>query len=153
MSVPVAPGEQNRHLQQCICTTTWVKRFLGLSAPGSEKLEWELNMGLPTNLLERKKAHKHKQISGIVPGLGGWQKFVYHIKLCVFFWGGGVIPYGGEKHINKFPPKSRDNPMEYLFTCFFLSVFFLLPKVSVLDSLWMFLLGQEASGSFLKVRQ
>ena len=34
----------------------------------------------------------------IVPGLGGWQKFVY-----VFF---GVIPYGGKKHINKIPPQN-----------------------------------------------
>ena len=42
---------------------------------------------------------------GIVPGLGGCQKVVY-----IFF---RVIPYGGEKHINKIPPKipgqSREN--------------------------------------------
>ena len=38
----------------------------------------------------KKKTHKHKQICGIVPGLGGCQKFVY-----VFFF--RVIPYGGEK--------------------------------------------------------
>ena len=42
---------------------------------------------------------------GIVPGLGGCQKFVY-----VFFSGHSL---GGEKHINKIPPKipgqSREN--------------------------------------------
>ena len=36
----------------------------------------------------KEKTHKHKQICGIVPGLGGCQNVVY-----VFF---GVIPYGGE---------------------------------------------------------
>ena len=48
---------------------------------------------------------KSAQLCGIVPGLGGWQNVFY-----VFF---RVIPYGGEKHINKIPPKipgqSREN--------------------------------------------
>ena len=30
----------------------------------------------------------------------------------------------GEKHINKIPPKSRDNPMRSLFMCFFFVGFF-----------------------------
>ena len=38
----------------------------------------------------KKKAHKHKQICGIVPGLGGWQNFVY-----VFFFGSFLM---GEKN-------------------------------------------------------
>ena len=42
--------------------------------------------------------------------------------MCFF----GVIPYGEKKHINKNPPppKSRDNPLKILFTCFFLYEFF-----------------------------
>ena len=45
----------------------------------------------------KEKTHKHKQICGIVPGLGGCQKFVY-----VFFF--RVIPYGREKtHKQNYP--------------------------------------------------
>ena len=44
-----------------------------------------------------KKTHKHEQICGIVPGLGGCQ-----IMFMCFF---RVIPFGGEKHINRIPPK------------------------------------------------
>ena len=66
----------------------------------------------------KEKTHKHKQICGIVPGLGGCQKFVY-----VFFF--RVSPYGGEKHINKIPPQipgqSREN---YVYVFFSLCVFF-----------------------------
>ena len=52
------------------------------------------------------------------------------ILLMCFF---RVIPYGGEKtHINKIPPKSRDNPMKMLFTFFFfLCVFFITNKMSL----------------------
>ena len=57
------------------------------------------------------KSHKHKQIGEIIPGLGGWQTFV----CAVFFLGGRG---GGEKHINKIPRKSRDNPVRNLFMCF-----------------------------------
>ena len=49
---------------------------------------------------ERQKAHKHKQICGIVPRLGGCQKFVY---VCVFL---RVIPYGGEKTHKQNPLKN-----------------------------------------------
>ena len=66
---------------------------------------------------ERKKTQKHKQICGIVPGLRGCQHFIY-----VFF---GVIPYGGEKHINKIPPiisgQSRETSV---YVCFSSCVFF-----------------------------
>ena len=47
-------------------------------------------------------------------------------KLCVcffFFFSGHSL--GGEKHINKIPPKkSRDNPVKSLFMCFFFLLFF-----------------------------
>ena len=68
----------------------------------------------------KEKTHKHKQICGIVPGLGGCQKFVY-----VFFSGHSL---GGEKtHKQNSPPKSRDNPVKILFTCFVFYVFFFAP--------------------------
>ena len=63
-----------------------------------------------------KKTHKHKQICGSVPGLGGCQNFVY-----VFF---RVIPYGGgKKHIGKakIAGQSREN---------FVYVFFLYSGIS-----------------------
>ena len=61
---------------------------------------------------KEKKTHEHKQISGIVPGLGGWPNFVY-----VFFFVGS--PLMGEKNTyTKSPPKSRDNPVKFWFTCF-----------------------------------
>ena len=41
----------------------------------------------------KEQTHKHRQIWGIVPGLGGWPKYVYA------FW--GVLPYDEEKDINK----------------------------------------------------
>ena len=44
------------------------------------------------------KTHKHEQICGIVPGLGGRQNFVY-----VFF---RVIPYGGERTHKQNSPKN-----------------------------------------------
>ena len=46
------------------------------------------------------KTHKHKQICGIVPGLGGCQKLVY-----VFFFSGHSF-WGRKKHVNKIPPKN-----------------------------------------------
>ena len=66
---------------------------------------------MPRNL-ERKKTHKHKHICGIVPGMGGWQKFVY-----VFFSGHSL--WGRKTHKQNPPPKSRDNPVKILFMHFF----------------------------------
>ena len=43
-----------------------------------------------------------------------------------------VIPYGGEKHINKIPPKIPGQSRENFVYVFFLYVFFSLPKNSVL---------------------
>ena len=72
------------------------------------------------------KTHEHKQICGIVPGLGGWEIFVY-----VFLSGDSL--WGIEKYINKIPPpkkilgQSREN---FVYVFFVLFVFFLHPKVS-----------------------
>ena len=57
------------------------------------------------------KTHTHAQIWGLVPGLGGWQEFVY-----VFFW---VHSLWEKKHINKLPRKSWDHPMNMFFYVFF----------------------------------
>ena len=66
----------------------------------------------------KEKTHKHKQICGIVPGLGGCQKVVY-----VFFSGHSL--WGRRKHINKIPPKipgqSRENFVYVFF--FFMCIF------------------------------
>ena len=65
------------------------------------------------------KTHKHKQICGIVPGLGGVPKFC----LCVFFSAHSL--WGRKTHKQSPPPpKSRDNPVKILFTCFFFMCFF-----------------------------
>ena len=65
-----------------------------------------------------RKTHKHKQICGIVPGLGGCQNFVY-----VFFFGGSFLM--GEKNTwTKSPPKSRDNPVKNLWRVLFFMCFF-----------------------------
>ena len=59
---------------------------------------------------KERKTHKHKQICGIVPGLGGWQNFVY-----VFFPGHSLW---GRKTHKQNPPKSWDNPVKIWFLCF-----------------------------------
>ena len=70
-----------------------------------------------------KKTHKRKQIPGIVPGLGGWQSFVYAL-----FW--GVIPSEGEKRRTKYP----QNPVKVLFMCLFgLRWFVSLPNITLHD--------------------
>ena len=73
------------------------------------------------------KTHEHKQIWGIIPGLGEWQKFVC---LCFIFGGGGggVIPFHGRENTKKNTTKSRDNPVKCLFTYFFFSGFCSLPR-------------------------
>ena len=52
--------------------------------------------------------------------------------MCFF---SGHSLWGGEKHINKIPPKSRDNPVKILFTCCFLYVFFFLSETTSADTL------------------
>ena len=70
----------------------------------------------------KEKTHKHKHICGLVPGLGGCQKFVY-----VFFQ---VIPYGAEKKKKhkQNPPKIPGQSREIFVYVFFLYVFVFAPK-------------------------
>ena len=69
----------------------------------------------------KKKTHKHKQICGIVPGLGGYQKFVY----VFFFFFFRVIPYGGEKtHKQNSPQNSGTIPWKFCLRVFFFMCFF-----------------------------
>ena len=76
----------------------------------------------------KEKTHKQKQICGIVPGLGGCQNFAY---VFLFF---RVIPYGGEKHINKIPPKIPGQSREhFVYVCFSLCFFRSLDKRMLLD--------------------
>ena len=69
-----------------------------------------------SSLRGKEKTHKHKHIRGLAPGLSGSQNFVY-----VFFFP-VVIPYGGEKHINKIPPKIPGQSREKFVYVFFLYV-------------------------------
>ena len=62
----------------------------------------------------KEKTHKHKQIWDS-PGTGWVPAFCICVILSQSFW--------GEKHINKIPRKSRDNPAEILFMCFCLFCF------------------------------
>ena len=75
------------------------------NSPGTQSYFRRVCCRVPDPRSGKEKTHKHKQICGIVPGLGGCQNFV-----DVFF---GVIPYGEEKHINKVAPQipgqSREN--------------------------------------------
>ena len=73
-------------------------------------------------LLSAKEKHKHKQHCEIAPGLGGCQKLVY----VTFF---GVIPHGGEKHINKIPLKIPQIFCLCVCVCF-LRLLFSLPILS-----------------------
>ena len=68
------------------------------------------------NYSGKEKAYKHKQICGIVPGLGGCQNFVY-----VFF---GAFLMGRKTHKQshpKIPGQSREN---FVYGLFSLCVFF-----------------------------
>ena len=71
--------------------------------------------------LQERKHIDMKQTWGIVLGQGGWQ------KLCF----SGVICYGEEKHTNKIPRKSRDNPVNsvsvFILWCFSLPTILLSP--------------------------
>ena len=79
------------------------------------------------DLKHRERRKTHEQIQGVVPGLCGWQSFVF-VCVCVF----GVIPSGGEKeHINKFPKKYTPVKVclcQIMCFSFFLVLFFLLPR-------------------------
>ena len=73
---------------------------------------------------EKKHTHTHTQTQTNLrdcPGTGLAQKMC----LCVFL---GRSLWGRKTHKQKFPQKSRDNPVKILFACFFLYVFFSVPK-------------------------
>ena len=68
----------------------------------------------------KEKTHKHKQICGIVPGLGGCAKQLF-MCLCFFF----SFLMGEKKHINRIPPKIPGQSREHFVYVFFsLCVFF-----------------------------
>ena len=83
---------------------------------GSPRRSFYIN-GWTSEVQGKISTHKHQQICGIVPGLGGRQTLV----MC--FFGGGPSLWG-EKHINKIPQKilgqSREN---YVYVCFSFCVF------------------------------
>ena len=118
----------------------------GASAPGKERKKRHINWdparplqqefprsfgpGIPEESLKespgagsqhsgKEKTHKHKnKFAGLSRDWVG-AKILF---MCFFL---RVIPYGGEKHMNKIPPppKSRDNPVKCLFCFFSLCVF------------------------------
>ena len=76
----------------------------------------------------KEKTHKHKQIRGIVPGLGGCQNVVY-----VLFWGHSLWGRKRKKHINKVPPPkkiARQSRENFVYVSFSLCVFFCRSQVS-----------------------
>ena len=101
------------------------------SSPGIPPCTPSFPSSLHSSFSGKDKTHKHKQICGIVPGLGGWQKFVY-----VLFW---VIPYGGEEthkqNPSKIPRQSRENFVFFLFS--FCVLFVSILGNSGSGALWM----------------
>ena len=92
----------------CICTLL----VLSVSSCASGSATTGSGLQFP------KKAHKHKQIWGIMPRRGGWQNYHY-----VFSW---VIPYGEKTHKQNLQTIARQSHEN------FVSVFFLrfsLPKI------------------------
>ena len=67
-----------------------------------------------------RKTHKHRQICGIVPGLGGWQKFVHAFFRVIPIWGRKKNTQ--TKSPQKIPGQSRET---------FVYVFFSLKAVAV----------------------
>ena len=117
LKLPNAMRKCKKHSQETIAIALlcWrVKRLHAKSLDNRMSYTW----------FSGNKTHKQKQIRGIVPGLGGWQKLVY-----VIF---GVIPYGGEKHINKIPRESWIFLRRFCL-CVFSSVASLLPRFSMIS--------------------
>ena len=77
---------------------------------------------------------------GIVPGLGGCQKFVY-----VFFFGSFLM--GEKKHINKIPPKNPGQSRENFVYVFFFFMCFFTPQTGK-GTFWQKLKGSFYRGSF-----
>ena len=80
---------------------------------------WNNPGGISPTVREREKKHVNK-FAGLFRDWFGAR----NLFMCFF----RVIPYGGEKHINKIPPKIPGKSREKFVTCFFLYVFFSLPN-------------------------
>ena len=82
------------------------------------------NRRVSEGFIGEEKTNKHKQLFGIVPGMGGGQNC-----LCVPFLLGkkGNIYTKFKENLKKKPGQSRDNPVKHLFMCF-LFIGFSVPK-------------------------
>ena len=82
-----------------------------------------------TGFPQGKKTHKHKQICGIVPGLGGCQKFVY-----VFFCSGHFLWGEKKTHKQNSPKNPGTIPWKFSLRVFSLCVFLLPISIEHLNS-------------------
>ena len=93
---------------------------------------WKATKWGPSKMPEihGKKTHRHKQICGIVPGLGGWQNFVY-----VFFFSGHSL-WGRKTHKQNPPQNPGTISWNVCLRVFFFMCFFSFPRNGVrwLDS-------------------
>ena len=98
------------------CVSNTAKQTVGFPLPRNIlSFQWQI---LEKTIIQGKK--KHININKFA-GLSRDWVGAKNLFMCFF----RVIPYGGEKtHKQSPPPKSRDNPVKILFTCFFLCVFF-----------------------------
>ena len=89
----------------------------------SENLGW--NFGVQP-ISGKEKTHKHKQICGIVPGLGGCQNFVY----VFFFFFSGHSLWGQKKtHKQNSPQNPGTIPGKFCLRVLFFMCFFSLPTI------------------------
>ena len=80
------------------------------------RLRFHCGLKRSSQISGERKTHKDKHICGIIPELGGWQKYVY-----VFF---RVIPCGREKHTNNIPRKIPGQSREHVVYVFFFFMVF-----------------------------
>ena len=109
---------------------------LSLPNIGRVLSEWALRPLLKfmcAPFIRGRKTNRHKQISGVVPGLGGWQDSVYVCfqslggvaGFCLCVW--GVIPCGEKNHINIIPQIPGTIPRKFCLGAF-LRLFFFAPS-------------------------
>ena len=118
-----------RHWKDPIFSCTTSSRLTGSALIASRlasmwaplRSTWLLNR--KPNCQGKKKTHKHKQICGIVPGLGGCQKCVY-----VFFFFSGHSLWGDKTHKQNSPQNPGTIPWKFCLRVFFFMCF-LLPKL------------------------
>ena len=103
------------HIQSFVISRAqlWSRRLHGKNMLElfSGKIAWQWQ-----EIIQGKKAHKHKQIWRVVLGLDGWQSFVY-----VFL---GSFLVGATKHINGDPQKILKQSRNCFCLCFFFGAFF-----------------------------